>query len=329
MNIPSRTLLACAGLAALAAALASHAPSAAAAGFPDRVVKVVVPYGPGGGADSFTRPLAAQLGTQLGHQVIVDNRAGAGGTIGVKAVATAPADGYTLLAGGVHQPMAEGLYPGRGYDMDKDFVPLAITAVVPNVLVVRAGLPLRTVAELVNYAKANPDRLSYCSSGAGTSQHIIAEMFKAATGIRMLHVPHKGTAAAMTTFLSGQCDLMFDGLATSIPHMRSGRLVGLALTTARRSPHYRDLPTMQEAGGPAMDVGTWYAWWAPAATPRDVVLKLRKEMAAALNAAPVRQAWAAQGAEPSAVTADNVEAFVRAEIARWIRATREAKITID
>lgn len=323
MNEPTRKI------ARLASAACLALPVAALAAYPDHVVKVVVPYGPGGGVDTFTRPLTTELGRRMGQQFIVDNRAGAGGTIGVKAVATSPADGYTILSGGVHQPMAESLYPGRGYDMDKDFTPVALTAVVPNVLVARPDLPVKNVAQFIEYAKANPTKLTFCSSGAGTSQHIIAETFKALTKTEMLHIPHKGTAPAMTTLLSGQCDVMFDGLATSIPHIKGGRLKALGLTAPKRSRHYPEIPTMQEAGGPPMDAGTWYAWWVPSSTPKDVVEKLRKEMNTVLSSPEIQKVWATQGAEVPAVPGSNVEAYVRAEIQRWTTATRNANIKVD
>lgn len=315
----------------LSAALAGLAlcASALATPYPERVVRVVAPYGPGGGVDTFTRPVALAIGKTLGQQFIVDNRAGAGGTIGVRAVAVAPADGYTLLSGGVHQPMAESLYPKRGYDMDRDFVPVALTAVVPNVLVVRPDLPARTIGELLALVRSHPGKFSFCSSGNGTSQHIIAEMFKGLTKTEMLHVPHKGTAAAMTTLLSGQCDMMFDGLATSVPHVTSGKLRALALTSAARSRHYPNIPTMQEAGGPQMDAGTWYGWWAPAATPKDVVMKLRTALNVALNSPEIKAIWATQGADLSTVASEDVEAYVRGEIQRWTKATRDAGISIE
>lgn len=311
-------------LAAMTVCLSSQA-----ADYPERLVKVVVPYGPGGGVDTFTRPIAGHLSKRLGQQFVVDNRPGAGGTIAVKAVATSPADGYTILSGGVHQPMAESLYPARGYDLEKDFLPVALTAVVPNVLVVRPDLPAKTVVELIAYAKANPGKLTFCSSGNGTSQHIIAESFKELTRTEMLHIPHKGTAPAMTTLLSGQCDLMFDGLATSIPHINSGKLRALALTSAARSRHYPNIPTMQEAGGPAMDAGTWYGWWVPAATPKDVVAKLRKELGAVLQSPEIKSVWAAQGAESPTAQQANVESYVQAEIKRWVKATRDARIKVE
>jgi tripartite-type tricarboxylate transporter receptor subunit TctC len=310
--------------ASLALSFASYA-----GGYPDHVVKVIAPYGPGGGVDTFTRPIAVLLSKRLGQQFIVDNRPGAGGTIGVKAVASSSSDGYTLLSGGVHQPMAESLYPNRGYDMGRDFVPLALTAVVPNVLVVRPDLPAKTVQDLIAYAKANPTKLSFCSSGNGTSQHIIAETFKGLTRTEMLHIPHKGTAPAMTTLLSGQCDLMFDGLATSIPHITSGKLRALALTSASRSRHYPTIPTMQEAGGPPMDAGTWYGWWAPAATPKEIVVRLRKELVSVVNGDEIKAIWATQGAEVPPIPQANVEAYVRAEIFRWTKATRAAGIKVE
>ncbi len=311
------------------AALCLAYPMFAVAAYPEHVVKLIVPYGAGGGVDTFTRPLAVALSRKTGQQFIVDNRAGAGGTIGVKAAAGAPADGYTILSGGVHQPMSESLYPTRGYDMNKDFRPLALTAIVPNVLVTRPNLPVKDVAQLIEYAKANPTQLTYCSSGSGSSQHIIAELFKAATKTEMLHIPHKGTAPAMTTLLSGQCDLMFDGLATSIPHIKSGKLKALALTSATRSRHYPDIPTIQEAGGPHMDAGTWYGWWVPIATPNDVVDTLRKEVAATLNSKEIQQVWATNGADLPTVNASTVDAYVRAEVNRWTALTRNSGIKID
>ena len=311
--------------AALMVCAAAHA-----AVYPDHVVKIIAPYGPGGGVDTFTRPIAVVLSKRLGQQFIVENRPGAGGTIGVKAAAGALADGYTILSGGVHQPMSESLYPTRGYDMAKDFMPLAITAVVPNVLVVRPDFPAQTIMELIAYAKANPGKLTYCSSGNGTSQHIIAEIFRGLTKTEMLHIPHKGTAPAMTTLLSGQCDMMFDGLATSIPHILGGKLRAMALTSATRSRHYPNIATMQEAGGPPMDAGTWYGWWAPAATPNDLVEKLRKEIGAVLNSQDIKAIWATQGAElPTIQQQANVESYVRSEIYRWTKATREAGIKLE
>ncbi|GGJ04616.1 Bug family tripartite tricarboxylate transporter substrate binding protein [Neoroseomonas lacus] len=304
-------------LLAAALGLATAPAFAQAPAWPDRPIRIVVPYGPGGGVDSFTRPVAAQLQAQLGQSVVVDNRAGAGGTIGVLNAARAPADGYTLLSGGVHQPMAEALYPQRGYRIDADFVPVAITAVVPNVLVVNPASGLTDLRTLMDRARATPDSLTYCSSGSGTSQHIIAEMFLRETGLRMLHVPYRGTAPAMNDLLAGVCPMMFDGMGTSAPQIQGQRLRPIALTVSRRSALFPDIPTMSEAGGPAIDAGTWYALWAPAGIPVPILARLRAEVRAALASPAVQRVWQQQGAEPSSVGEDRLETYVREETSRW------------
>jgi tripartite-type tricarboxylate transporter receptor subunit TctC len=267
--------------------------------------------------DSFTRPVAAQLQAQLGQPVVVDNRAGAGGTIGVLNAARSPADGYTLLSGGVHQPMAEALYPQRGYRIDADFVPVAITAVVPNVLVVNPASGITDLRSLMARARARPEGLTYCSSGSGTSQHIIAEMFLRETGLRMVHVPYRGTAPAMNDLLAGVCPMMFDGMGTSAPQIQGQRLRPIALTVSRRSALFPEIPTMAEAGGPAMDAGTWYALWAPAGIPAPILDRLREEVRQALASPAVQRTWQQQGAELSTIPDDRLEAYVREETGRW------------
>ncbi len=297
--------------------LACAATLPALAQWPERPIRIVVPYGPGGGVDGFTRPIAIQLQGQLGHSIVVDNRPGAGGTIGVLNAARSPADGYTLLSGGVHQPMAEALYPQRGFRIETDFVPIAITAIVPNVLVVNPGTGLTDIRTLMARARANPDGLSYCSSGSGTSQHIIAEMFLRETGLRMPHVPYRGTAPAMNDLLAGTCPMMFDGMGTSAAQIAGQRLRPLALTVASRSALLPEIPTMAEAGGPAMDAGTWYALWAPAGTPAPIIARLRDEVRRALAAPATQRVWQQQGAELSAIADDGLEIFVREETLRW------------
>jgi tripartite-type tricarboxylate transporter receptor subunit TctC len=297
--------------------------------WPDRPVKIVVPYGPGGGADTFARPLAAKLSEQLGSPFVIDNKAGAGGTIGVQFAAKSAPDGYTFVVGAVHQAMSESLYPNRGYDFDKDFVPVGLTAVVPNVLVINPKLPFKTAGELITYAKDNPDKLTYCSSGNGTSQHVIAELFKSNVKVKMLHIPHKGTAAAMTTFLSGNCDLMFDGMGTSASQINAGNMRALAVTTAKRSPNFPNIPTMKEAGGPDMDVGTWYGWFAPVGTPREIILRMNKELAIALQSPDIKDIWKAQGAEAPAIPLDKQKDFVRSEINRWTQVNKQVGVAID
>lgn len=299
------------------------------AAWPDKPVKIVVPYGPGGGADTFARPLAAKLSEQLSNPFVVDNKAGAGGTIGVQFVAKSAPDGYTFVVGAVHQAMSESLYPNRGYDFEKDLVPVGLTAVVPNVLVINPKLPFKNVGELITYAKENPDKLTYCSSGNGTSQHVIAELFKGSVKVKMLHVPHKGTAAAMTTFLSGNCDMMFDGMGTSSSQINAGNMRALAVTTAKRSPYFPNIPTMKEAGGPEMDVGTWYGWFAPVGTPRDIIAKMNKELNIALQSQDIKDLWKAQGAEVPSMPLEKQKEFVRSEVGRWTQVNKQVGVSLD
>jgi tripartite-type tricarboxylate transporter receptor subunit TctC len=303
-------------LAAAAATLLALALPARAE-WPDRPVRIVVPYGPGGGVDTFARPIAQRLTEQTGQTFMIDNRAGAGGTIGVLNAARSAPDGYTLLAGGVHQPMAEALYPQRGYRIDTDFIPIGITAVVPNVLVVNPATGLTDLPTLLRRAREKPGELTYCSSGNGTSQHIIAELFLRETGLRIMHVPYRSTAPAMNDLVAGVCPMMFDGMGTSAPQLTGGRLRPLALTSGRRSPLFPDIPTMKEAGGPEMDAGTWYGLWAPVGTPPAIVERLRAEVRRAVAAPETARLWAQQGAEPGNVPDDRLDAFVREETARW------------
>jgi tripartite-type tricarboxylate transporter receptor subunit TctC len=297
--------------------------------WPTRIVKIVVPYGPGGGVDSFARPIASVLSEQSPHRFIIENRSGAGGTIGVQTAARAAADGETLLAGGVHQPMSEPLYPARGYRIEKDFIPIAITAEVPNVLVVPAASRFNTAAEIIADARANPGKLSYCSSGNGTSQHIIAEIFKRHTGVDILHLPYRGTAPALTDLIAGVCDMMFDGMGTSAPQIEGKKLKALALTLTKRSARFPTIPTLPEAGGPAIDASIWYALWTPAGTPPQLVAVMRKKVREALDSPAVRQAWDSQGATIPSISDDEVMSFVGKETAYWGKAVTELGIKLQ
>nr|WP_255429560.1 tripartite tricarboxylate transporter substrate binding protein [Ramlibacter albus] len=303
--------------------------TSAHAEWPEKIVRVVAPYGPGGGVDTFTRPIAQKLGTILGQTVIVDNKPGAGGTIGVKNVLDSPADGYTFLSGGVHQPMAESLYPKRGYDLEKDFVPVAMTARVPSVLVVTNSAPFASVKELIAYAKKNPGKVTYCSSGSGTAQHIVGESFKRLAGVSMLHIPYRSTAPAMTDLIGGQCMLMFDGLGTSAQQIRTGRIKLLAVATATRTPLFPDAPTLKEAGGPAMDATIWYGWWARRGTPAPVVEKMAHAIRETLKDPTVAEAWKTQGATVPAQGDAEAARYMQEEAGRWKKEVVDLKITTD
>ncbi|MBV7484052.1 tripartite tricarboxylate transporter substrate binding protein [Bordetella sp. BOR01] len=302
----------------IAAALAASLVAAATwAAFPDKPVHIVVPYGPGGGVDTFTRPLAAEMGTLSGQTFVIENKAGGGGTIGTRHVVQAPADGYTVLSGGVHQAIAEGVYPSRGFQLARQLTPLVMTAIVPNVLVVNAQSRFKDVPALIAYARANPEQLNYCSSGVGTAQHLVAEMFMEATQTRMTHIPYTGTAAALADLLGGHCDLMFDGLGTSAQFLRSGKLRGLAFTTKTPSPYFPDIPAMKAAGGPDMEASIWYGFWVSADTPPDRKAALQQLAMRALQTDAVRKAFETQGATLSSLPAAQLDGFVDAEIARW------------
>jgi tripartite-type tricarboxylate transporter receptor subunit TctC len=297
--------------------------------WPTRPVRLVSPFPAGGGTDAFARPLAAQLSQQLGQQFVVDNRAGAGGTIGADHVAKSAPDGYTFLVGAVHHTIAVSVYSKLPYDLERDLTPVTMVAMVPNVIVLFPKVPINSVKELIEYAKANPNKLNFGSAGNGTSHQLAAELFKVKTGIQMNHVPYKGAAPAMQDLLAGQVDLVFDGMGSSAPQIRGGRLKALAVTTTTRSPAFPDLPTVQEAGVPGYDVTTWYALWAPAGTPQEIVNKLQLEVAKALAAPQLREVWAQQGAAPGGNPPSEFAAFVKAEIAKWAEVVKASGARID
>jgi tripartite-type tricarboxylate transporter receptor subunit TctC len=303
-------------------AIAATGFAANASEYPEKPVRVVVPYGAGGGVDTFTRPIAAALSDQTGQSFVVENKPGGGGTIGVRYVSRAPSDGYTLLSGGVHQAMAESIYANRGYVLDKDFKPLAFTALVPNVIIVNKATSFKTLKEFIDFAAERPNELNYCSSGVGTAQHLVAEMFMEAASIKMTHIPYTGTAAALTDLMGGHCQVMFDGLGTSAPLMQADKVRPLAFTTKTRSPYFPGIPTTKEAGGPEMDAGIWYGLWAPAETPPDRVAYLQQQLSTALRSEKIKKAFEAQGATISDKPLNELPAFVSDEIAAWTKISK-------
>ena len=309
--------------AALIPALA-HAQS-----WPAKPVKLVVPFPAGGGTDAFARPLAAALSQQTGQQFFIDNRGGAGGTIGADIVAKSPPDGYTFLVGAVHHTIAVSVYKSLPYQLEKDLAPVTLIAIVPNVVVLNPKVPIGSVKELIVYAKANPNKLNYGSAGNGTSHHLAPELFKMATDTKMNHVPYKGAGPAMQDLVAGQVDLMFDGMGSSAPQIRAGRLKALAVTTPTRSPAFPDLPTLQELGVAGYDVTTWYGLWAPAGTPPEIVNKLRDEVAKAMQRPEIKEAWAQQGSGMGGSTPQEFAAFINVEVVKWGKVAKAANITID
>jgi len=325
---PSRRALLQLGLAAV---LGAAAPAASAA-YPDKPIKLVVPYPPGGATDVIGRIVAAKLGEALGQPVVVENRGGAGGNIGAEAVARAPADGYTLLMGALtsHSTMAT-LEKGKlRYSITRDFVPVMVVGAVPLVVVVNPGLPVKTLQELVTYGKANPDKLSYASSGAGAPQRMAAEILRREADIKMVHVPYKGSGPAMVDLVGGQVNLMAETVPAALQFIKSGQLRALAVTTRERISMLPDVPTTAEAGLPAVEVSSTFGVLAPAGTPKEVVERLNAAVARMVTVAEVKEQFLGQGVYAAAPTtsAQSAERLDQ-EVERWAQVIAEANIKSD
>jgi tripartite-type tricarboxylate transporter receptor subunit TctC len=298
--------------------------------YPTRPVRLVVPYAPGGTTDILARIIAERFQPVFGQPLVVDIRPGAGGTIGSDHVAKAPADGYTILIGGPGtHATAQALYPNLSYDQQRDFAPISMVASLPNLVVVNPTLPVRSIAELIAHARANPGRLHYGSAGNGTTTHLSGELFRLLTGAEIVHVPYRGSGAALIDLQGGQIQLMFENLPGAIGFAREGRLRGLAVTSPRRAPAAPDLPTVEEAGVPGYSVLSWFVLVAPAATPRPIVARLNEGARRILDDPAVRQRVAELGAETIAGTPEEAAAVLAAETERWNRVIRDAGIRIQ
>jgi len=319
-------LLSCA-FAALAAlpgvALAQQA-------WPTKPVRLLVPFPPGGGTDAFARPLAKVLTAQLGQSVVIDNRGGAGGTLGAEVAAKSAPDGYTWLVGAIHHTIAVSMYPKLGYDLRKDLVPVTVLSSVPNVLVVNpTRLPMKTYDGFFQHIRTNPGQLNYASAGNGTSHHLTVEYYKTLTRTFAVHIPYRGAGPALADLLAGQVDFMFDGLGSSMPHIRAGRLVPLAVTSDKRSPALPNIPTLAESGVRGYDARTWYAVWAPAGTPQSLVVRMQQEIARALATQELTDTWRALGAEAGGGSPESMASFVESEIAKWARVVKDSGARLD
>jgi len=316
-------------LAICAVAMTVVASSAWAQAWPQRPIKIINPFPPGGGTDVFARPLAAKLTGLLGQQVLIENMAGAGGTVGAARAAKEAPDGYTWFMGAVHHTIAETLYTKLPYNLERDFVPVTVAAFVPNVVVVHPKHDFKSVQELIVYAKANPNKLNYGSAGNGTTHHLSVELFKTMTGVQFTHVPYKGAGPLTPALLSGEVDLAFDGMGTSAPHIKAGKLRPLAVTTTKRSPIVPNVPTMQEAGIAGYEVTTWYALWAIKGTPQPIIDRMFAETAKVLQMPDIKDIWATQGAELGGMPPAEFDKLVKSEIAKWGKVVKEAGIKID
>jgi tripartite-type tricarboxylate transporter receptor subunit TctC len=303
---------------------------APAPSYPTKPIRLVVPFPPGGATDILARAVGQRLTDVWAQSVVIDNRPGAGGNIGTELVAKSAPDGYTLEMGtvGTHAINAS-LYSKLPYDHVKDFVPVILVAGVPNVLVVNPSLPVSSVAELIAYAKANPGKLNFASSGNGTSIHLSGELFKTMAGVQMTHVPYKGSAPALQDLLGGQVQLMFDNLPPSLPNIKAGKLKALAVTSATRAPALPDVPTMAEAGLPGFEASSWFGILAPAGTPPAIVAKLNAEVAKWLASPEAQEKLLALGANPAGGTPEDFAKHIAAETAKWAKVVKESGAKVD
>ncbi|MBK9117082.1 MAG: tripartite tricarboxylate transporter substrate binding protein [Betaproteobacteria bacterium] len=291
---------------------------------------MVVPFPPGGSLDITGRLIAQKLTEAWGQPVVVENKPGAGGNIGADLVAKSPADGYTILMGALStHAVNPSLYRSMPYDAAKDFVPITLIAITPNVLVVNANSPVNGVKEFLAYAKANPGKLSFGSGSNGSAGHLAGELFKVETGTDAVHIPFKGAAPATQALLAGDTQFMFDNLANAMAQVKAGKLKALAVTTASRSPLVPDLPTMAEAGLPGFDISTWYGFFAPAGTPPAIVAKWNADVAKILNAPDVRAKIVADGAEPAPNAPEQFAQFIAREQAKYARIIKASGAKVD
>ncbi len=290
--------------------------------YPAKSVRVIAGFPPGSGADITARVIGARLGDALGQQIVVDNRPGAGSNIAADIAAKSPADGYTLFIGTVANTINATLYSKLPFDFARDFAPVALTTAAPNVLVVHPSVPAKSVKELIALARSRPGQLNFASAGTGTAPHLSGELFNAMAGVRMVHIPYKGSPPAVTDLLAGEVALMFSPSSTVLPHVKTGRLRALAVTTAARLPSLPELPTVAESGLKGYETITWFGFVAPARTPPAVVARLNAEIVKVLALPDVRNLFASQGIETLGGTPDHFASYIRDEIAKWAKAIR-------
>ena len=300
-----------------------------AQGWPSRPIRMVIPLSPGGFADVPGRILAARLSSLLGYNVFVENRPGAGGTIGADFVAKSAPDGYTLLFTGTPHVISAWVYKKLPYDPLKDFEPVALVASGPYVLVVNPQLPVHSLRELIAAAKAQPGKIDYASSGNGSAQHLVSALFASMAGIELNHVPYKGSGPAMQDLLGGQVKVSFAGIPNVLPHVKAGRLRALAVSTPQRSPDLPDVPTAAEAGVPGYQATLWLNLAAPAGTPGEIVQRLYAETAKALQDAELQQNFRAAGVEASPMSPQELAGFMRGEFEKWGRVVRDTGATVN
>jgi tripartite-type tricarboxylate transporter receptor subunit TctC len=317
-------------ISAVVVSVAALVPLGAASqdAWPSKTVRFISPFPPGGGTDAFARPLAAKLTQQLGQSVIIENRGGAGGTIGADIAAKAAPDGYTFLVGAVHHTVAVTAYKNLPYDLERDFVPITRLGFVPDVIVAGPKSSAKDLKDLIRLSKESPGKLDFGSSGNGTTRHLAGEIFNSMTGASLMHVPYKGSGPSMTALLSGEVDVVFEGLGSASSQIRAGKIRALAVTTEKRSPAFPDVPTMNELGIPFESL-SWYGLWAPAGTPKEILAKMHAEVRKALYSPELMKVWESQGATPGGEPPEQFQAFIKEEIRKWGDAVRKSGVKMD
>jgi tripartite-type tricarboxylate transporter receptor subunit TctC len=320
-----RWLRAAGAMIALAAALSASAQG----NYPQKPIRLIAPFGTGGGPDILARLYAQELSASLGATV-VDNRPGAGGNLGADLVAKAPPDGYTLLmTTTATQSINPALYPNMPYDPLRDFASIALVAYTPIMLVVANDVPAKTLAELIAYARAHPGKVSFASAGAGSMQHISAELMRAQANVDLLHVPYKGTGQILPDLVSGRVSMMFNSLAAVLPMVKEGKLRAIGVTTPQRAAAAPDVPTLAESGLPGFDASAWYAVFGPANLPREIVQRLNAEIKRITDAPKTRERFAALGLDPASSSPEELTAIVRRDLDKWGKVIRERNIRPD
>ena len=298
--------------------------------WPSKPVTLIVPFPAGGGTDAFARPLSAQFSRLTGKQLVVDNRGGAGGTLGAGIAAKAAPDGYTLFMGAVHHTIAPFMYPKMDYDLERDLVPLILVANVPQVLVVNPrNVTASDFKGFLDFVKKNPARLNYGSAGGGTSHHLAGELFKLQTKTFITHIPYRGAGPALQDLIAGNVDMMFDGLGSSAQHIKGGRVKALMVSGAKRSAAFPDVPCSAELGLPDYTVSTWYGVWAPKGTPADAQSRAAEEIRRACQTDEAKAVWAGQGAEFPNLTGAQFDAFIKKELAKWSQVVKASGAKLD
>jgi tripartite-type tricarboxylate transporter receptor subunit TctC len=320
-----RSIFVAAVLAAAVLPMQVHAQA-----WPSKPVTLIVPFPPGGGTDAFARPLSVQLAKQLGRQVIIDNRGGAGGTVGASLAAKAAPDGYTFFIGAVHHAIAPSFYPRLDYNIETDLIPMTTIARPPQVIVVNPNRVQATELKgLLETMRKNPGKLNYGSAGNGTSHHLAGELFKQMSKTFVVHIPYRGAGPALQDLIAGNVDMMFDGLGSSAQHIRNGRIRAIAVAAPQRVPAFPNVPTAAEAGLPGYTVATWYGIWGVKGTPKEIVDRMHEEVSKAINSPELREVWANNGSDISLLSQADFAKFLNAEIKRWAQVSKTSGAKLD